>query len=168
MAICHTPPLIYRKEKIDVNGKERRACTGRQAIYNRIDNGVYSALSDQWWQPDSAFYQMKVSLNPARVGYAKRKLIEELKIDPKATAALDVGSGGIPDRDQANPEDVSGAHRAAMDAGGLIKEYSAKLGTVRWIRHVVNQGFSPMENLLYTGGPPPNEPTGTGQKAGDI
>jgi 3-oxoacyl-[acyl-carrier protein] reductase len=49
--------------------------------------------------------------------------------------------------------------------GGLIMEYSAKLGTIRWIRHVVNQGFSRMENLLYTGGPPPNEPTGTGQKA---
>jgi len=28
------------------------------------------------------------------VGYAKRKLIEELKIDPQATAALDVGCGG--------------------------------------------------------------------------
>jgi len=65
-----------------------------QAIYKRINNGVYSALSDQWWQPDSAFYQMKVSFNPARVGYAKRKLIEELKIDPQATAALDVGCGG--------------------------------------------------------------------------
>ena len=65
-----------------------------QAIYERINNGVYSALSDQWWQPDSAFYQMKVSFNPARVGYAKRKLIEELKIDPQATAALDVGCGG--------------------------------------------------------------------------
>ena len=65
-----------------------------QAIYNRIDNGVYNALSEQWWQPDSPFYQMKVSFNPARVGYAKRELIEELKIDPKATAALDVGSGG--------------------------------------------------------------------------
>ena len=65
-----------------------------QAIYDRINNGVYSALSDLWWQPDSAFYQMKVCFNPARVGYAKRKLIEELKIDPKATAALDVGCGG--------------------------------------------------------------------------
>jgi len=65
-----------------------------QEIYDRIDNGIYSALSDQWWQPDSAFYQLKVSFNPARVGYAKRKLIKELKIDPKATAALDVGCGG--------------------------------------------------------------------------
>jgi 2-polyprenyl-6-hydroxyphenyl methylase / 3-demethylubiquinone-9 3-methyltransferase len=65
-----------------------------QVIYDRIDNGVYSALSDQWWKPDSALYQMNVSLNPCRVGYAKRILIEESKIDPRATAALDVGCGG--------------------------------------------------------------------------
>jgi len=65
-----------------------------EAIYDRIDNGVYSAQSGQWWQPESAFYQMKVSFNPARLGYAKRKLIEELKVDPKTTAALDVGCGG--------------------------------------------------------------------------
>jgi hypothetical protein len=38
-----------------------------------------------------------------------------------------------------------------MDAGGMIMEYAAKTGTIRWIRHVVNQGFSRMENLLYTG-----------------
>jgi len=44
-----------------------------QAIYDRIDNGLYSAWSDRWWQQDSAFYQIKVFLNPARVGYAKRK-----------------------------------------------------------------------------------------------
>ncbi|MCX6570703.1 MAG: bifunctional 2-polyprenyl-6-hydroxyphenol methylase/3-demethylubiquinol 3-O-methyltransferase UbiG [Candidatus Aminicenantes bacterium] len=65
-----------------------------QPIYDRIDNGVYNVQSDQWWQPDSAFYQMKVALNPVRVGYAKRKLVEELKIDPQVTAALDVGCGG--------------------------------------------------------------------------
>jgi hypothetical protein len=52
--------------------------------------------------------------------------------------------------DQTDPEDILRAQRAAMDAGGLIMEYSAKLGTIRWIRHVVNQGFSRMENLLYT------------------
>ncbi len=63
-------------------------------IYDRIDNGLYGALGDQWWRPDSVLYQMKVSFNPARVGYAKRKLIGELEIDPKATPALDVGCGG--------------------------------------------------------------------------
>jgi 2-polyprenyl-6-hydroxyphenyl methylase/3-demethylubiquinone-9 3-methyltransferase len=65
-----------------------------QAIYDRIDNGVYAVQSDQWWQPESAWYQMTVTFNPARVGYAKKILIERLKIDPQATAALEVGCGG--------------------------------------------------------------------------
>jgi 2-polyprenyl-6-hydroxyphenyl methylase/3-demethylubiquinone-9 3-methyltransferase len=65
-----------------------------QSIYGRLDNAVYSAQSEQWWQPDSAFYQMRIFLDPVRVEYAKRVLIEEARIDPKATAALDVGSGG--------------------------------------------------------------------------
>lgn len=52
--------------------------------------------------------------------------------------------------DQTDPEEISRAQRAVMDAGGLIMEYSAKLGTIRWIRHVVNQGFSRMEDLLYS------------------
>jgi 2-polyprenyl-6-hydroxyphenyl methylase/3-demethylubiquinone-9 3-methyltransferase len=65
-----------------------------QAIYDRIDNGVYNVQSDQWWQPESPWYQMIVTFDPARVGYAKKILIERLKIDPKATAALEVGCGG--------------------------------------------------------------------------
>ena len=65
-----------------------------QAIYDRIDNGVYNVQSDQWWQPESPWYQMIVTFDPARVGYAKKILIERLKIDPKATDALEVGCGG--------------------------------------------------------------------------
>jgi 2-polyprenyl-6-hydroxyphenyl methylase/3-demethylubiquinone-9 3-methyltransferase len=65
-----------------------------QAIYDRIDNAVYGVQSDQWWQPGSPWYQMIVTFDPARVGYAKKILIERLKIDPKATAALEVGCGG--------------------------------------------------------------------------
>jgi len=65
-----------------------------QAIYDRIDNAVYGVQSDQWWQPESPWYQMIVTFDPARVGYAKKILIERLKIDPKTTAALEVGCGG--------------------------------------------------------------------------
>jgi 2-polyprenyl-6-hydroxyphenyl methylase/3-demethylubiquinone-9 3-methyltransferase len=65
-----------------------------QAIYDRIDNAVYGVQSDQWWQSESPWYQMIVTFDPARVGYAKKILIERLKIDPKATAALEVGCGG--------------------------------------------------------------------------
>jgi 2-polyprenyl-6-hydroxyphenyl methylase/3-demethylubiquinone-9 3-methyltransferase len=65
-----------------------------QAIYDRIDNAVYGVQSEEWWQPESPWYQMIVTFDPARVGYAKKILFERLKIDPKATAALEVGCGG--------------------------------------------------------------------------
>jgi hypothetical protein len=67
--------------------------------------------------------------------------------------------------DQTDPDEISRVQRAVMDAGGLIMAYSAKLGTIRWIRHVVNQGFSRMENLLYTGGPPAMAHAGDGRKS---
>jgi 2-polyprenyl-6-hydroxyphenyl methylase/3-demethylubiquinone-9 3-methyltransferase len=63
-------------------------------VYSRIDNDIYNARSDEWWQPDSPLYQMKVSFNPARVGYVKRVLLDVLKIDPRGKKALEVGSGG--------------------------------------------------------------------------
>jgi hypothetical protein len=62
--------------------------------------------------------------------------------------------------DQTDSEEISRARRTTMDAGALIMEHSARLGTIRWIRHVVNQGFSRRENLLYTGGLPPEEHAG--------
>jgi 2-polyprenyl-6-hydroxyphenyl methylase/3-demethylubiquinone-9 3-methyltransferase len=63
-------------------------------IYDRMDHSIYDTESDQWWLPDSAFSQMRAVFNPARVGYARKKLIDELKIDPAAAAALEVGCGG--------------------------------------------------------------------------
>ncbi|MFA6111537.1 MAG: bifunctional 2-polyprenyl-6-hydroxyphenol methylase/3-demethylubiquinol 3-O-methyltransferase UbiG [Candidatus Latescibacterota bacterium] len=65
-----------------------------RATYNRIDNGLYDAQSDLWWQPDSAFHQLKAFLNPARVGYAQRKLFDNLHLDPRGKRALEVGCGG--------------------------------------------------------------------------
>ena len=62
--------------------------------YARMDHAIYSAESHRWWQPDSAFYQLKVTFNPARVGYAKKVLVERVGLDPQASTALDVGSGG--------------------------------------------------------------------------
>jgi 2-polyprenyl-6-hydroxyphenyl methylase/3-demethylubiquinone-9 3-methyltransferase len=59
-----------------------------------MDQAIYSAESDRWWQPDSAFYQLKVAFNPARVGYAKKVLVERAGLDPHVSTALDVGSGG--------------------------------------------------------------------------
>jgi UDP-N-acetylenolpyruvoylglucosamine reductase len=52
--------------------------------------------------------------------------------------------------DQNDPDAIARIQRAGMEAAGLIEEYSARLGTIRWIRHVVNQGMCRKENLLYT------------------
>jgi 2-polyprenyl-6-hydroxyphenyl methylase/3-demethylubiquinone-9 3-methyltransferase len=60
----------------------------------RADNAIYDIQGDSWWRPDSALHQMKHVLNPVRLGYAKRKLFEDLKIAPLGKNALDVGCGG--------------------------------------------------------------------------
>ena len=52
--------------------------------------------------------------------------------------------------DQTDQDEISRVRQAAMEAGGVVMDYAARLGTIRWIRHVVNQGFSRKENLLYT------------------
>lgn len=59
----------------------------------RIDNDLYNAEGDNWWQPDSALYLLRTSVNPVRIGYFRKKF-DELKIDPHGKAALEVGCGG--------------------------------------------------------------------------
>jgi 2-polyprenyl-6-hydroxyphenyl methylase / 3-demethylubiquinone-9 3-methyltransferase len=65
-----------------------------QEIFDRIDNDLYCAAGDVWRQPDSPFYLMQSSFNPARVGYFRKKLFAELEVDPQGKAALEVGCGG--------------------------------------------------------------------------
>jgi 2-polyprenyl-6-hydroxyphenyl methylase / 3-demethylubiquinone-9 3-methyltransferase len=65
-----------------------------QEIYEQIDNTFYDGESANWWQPDSVLNLMKTSVNPVRVGYAKKKLFCELNINPKEKSALEVGCGG--------------------------------------------------------------------------
>ncbi len=52
--------------------------------------------------------------------------------------------------DQTDADEITRVRQAGMEAGALIEEYSARLGTLRWIRHLVNQGVCRSENLLYT------------------
>jgi 2-polyprenyl-6-hydroxyphenyl methylase / 3-demethylubiquinone-9 3-methyltransferase len=65
-----------------------------QEIYDCIDNDLYHADGDSWWQSDTPFYLIQSSVNPARVGYFKNKLFNELKVNPQGKAALEVGCGG--------------------------------------------------------------------------
>ena len=62
--------------------------------YDRIDNSIYHAENDPWWQPDSVLHLLKTSINPVRVGYFAKKLFNELNIAPQGRAALEVGCGG--------------------------------------------------------------------------
>ena len=65
-----------------------------QEIYVRIDNDLYQAVGDRSWQSDSPLYLIQSSVNPARVGHLKKKLFDELKVNPQGKAALEVGCGG--------------------------------------------------------------------------
>jgi len=63
-------------------------------ILARIDNRIYDDRGGEWWDPESSFYQMKVSFNPGRVGYARKVIAERMGFDLAGRAALDVGCGG--------------------------------------------------------------------------
>jgi hypothetical protein len=53
--------------------------------------------------------------------------------------------------DQNDPDERMKMQQAMMEAGMMIEKYSAKTGTVTWIRYVFCQGFSRKESYLYAG-----------------
>jgi 2-polyprenyl-6-hydroxyphenyl methylase/3-demethylubiquinone-9 3-methyltransferase len=73
---------IYMMEKVLGNNQ------------NRINNDLYNVEGDIWRQPESPFYLMQCSVNPARVVFFKRKLFTELNINALGKSALEVGCGG--------------------------------------------------------------------------
>lgn len=58
-----------------------------------VDNAVYDRMADTWWD-ESGFLHALAALNPARFGYMRRVLIEELRLAPIGLEVLDVGCGG--------------------------------------------------------------------------
>ena len=59
-----------------------------------VDNELYDRLSDTWWDEDSNLAILRTAVNPGRVGYIRRILLDELGMDPTGRRALDVGCGG--------------------------------------------------------------------------
>jgi 2-polyprenyl-6-hydroxyphenyl methylase / 3-demethylubiquinone-9 3-methyltransferase len=58
-----------------------------------VDNAVYDRMADSWWD-ERGFLHALAALNPARFGYMRRVLIEELQLAPVGLRVLDIGCGG--------------------------------------------------------------------------
>jgi hypothetical protein len=51
--------------------------------------------------------------------------------------------------DQTDTDEISRVQQASAEAGALIDDYSARTGTIRWLKYILYQGYSRKENLLY-------------------
>ena len=58
-----------------------------------LDNALYDRLADSWWD-EAGFLHSLTALNPARFGYMRRVLVEELRVSPLGLRVLDIGCGG--------------------------------------------------------------------------
>jgi 2-polyprenyl-6-hydroxyphenyl methylase / 3-demethylubiquinone-9 3-methyltransferase len=58
-----------------------------------VDNAVYDRMADGWWD-EAGFLHALAALNPARFGYMRRILTEELRLAPVGLHVLDIGCGG--------------------------------------------------------------------------
>jgi 2-polyprenyl-6-hydroxyphenyl methylase/3-demethylubiquinone-9 3-methyltransferase len=58
-----------------------------------VDNLLYDRLAAGWWD-DRGFLHAMAALNPARFGYMRRVLFDELHLTPAGLQVLDVGCGG--------------------------------------------------------------------------
>jgi 2-polyprenyl-6-hydroxyphenyl methylase/3-demethylubiquinone-9 3-methyltransferase len=58
-----------------------------------IDNELYDRLATSWWD-EHGFLHALTALNPARFGYMRRILLDELHLVPSGLRILDVGCGG--------------------------------------------------------------------------
>ncbi len=58
-----------------------------------VDNLLYDRLAAGWWD-ERGFLHALAALNPARFGYMRRVLTEELHLSPTGLNVLDLGCGG--------------------------------------------------------------------------
>jgi 2-polyprenyl-6-hydroxyphenyl methylase/3-demethylubiquinone-9 3-methyltransferase len=59
-----------------------------------VDNQLYDRLAGTWWDEDENMALLRTGMNPARFGYMRRVLAEDLAVDPRGKSCLDVGCGG--------------------------------------------------------------------------
>ena len=58
-----------------------------------VDNALYDRMAGTWWDEGGLLHAL-AALNPARFGYMRRVLTEELLLDPATLQVLDIGCGG--------------------------------------------------------------------------
>jgi 2-polyprenyl-6-hydroxyphenyl methylase/3-demethylubiquinone-9 3-methyltransferase len=58
-----------------------------------VDNNLYDTLADSWWD-ESGMLRTLHGLNPARLRYLRRVLVDESGMDLRGKKTLDVGCGG--------------------------------------------------------------------------
>ncbi|HSS75663.1 MAG TPA: bifunctional 2-polyprenyl-6-hydroxyphenol methylase/3-demethylubiquinol 3-O-methyltransferase UbiG [Thermoanaerobaculia bacterium] len=58
-----------------------------------VDNHLYDTMASSWWDEGGCLHVLR-GLNPARLVYMRRVMVDELGIDPHGRKTLDVGCGG--------------------------------------------------------------------------
>ena len=58
-----------------------------------VDNAIYTAPGDIWWDEDQPLSSLRTAINPGRIGYLRR-ILEEIGLRTSGARALDVGCGG--------------------------------------------------------------------------
>ena len=62
--------------------------------FERINNEVYQQTGDIWWDESAPLNLLQTAVNPARVGFFRRIIEQELRLPVTQLSALEVGCGG--------------------------------------------------------------------------
>jgi 2-polyprenyl-6-hydroxyphenyl methylase/3-demethylubiquinone-9 3-methyltransferase len=93
-----------------------------------VDNAIYNAPGDIWWDETKPLNALRTAINPGRVGYL-RDVVRRLGIKPQGLKVLDVGCGGglMAEEVAAMGFDVTGVDPSAQSLG-TAREHAARSG----------------------------------------
>ncbi|MGI9145114.1 MAG: hypothetical protein ACR2IK_00945 [Chloroflexota bacterium] len=88
------PPLAAQKLLFSCLAPIARLLGYRSHWSDMVDNQLYNAPGNLWWDDQQPLSAIRTSLNPGRLTYFRQVLLSDLGFDPKGKHALDVGCGG--------------------------------------------------------------------------